>query len=209
MSSFTSSMITLQNLSKLGKKVLVIGLSGVTCGGKSSIASLLKSHFPNATFVCQDNFYHSNLELLPKAPNGANYQPNWDSLDSLDMISMTRKVKYTMESLSRRADPKESIIIIDGFLIFNYLPLAEMCDLKFFIKLPFEECIARRQKRNYDPPDPPNYFVNVAWPMYLSNLEDLCKMYYASQIVYLDGTLTLQDNFQNIISDVQSYLNNM
>lgn len=202
-------MISLQSLSKLGRKVLTIGVSGVTCGGKSSVTRLLKCAFPRATLICQDDFYFANQEQLPSASNGTQFQPNWDSLASIDMVSMMAKIQTTLDLLSKKAVPNESILIIDGFLIFNYPPLAELCDLKYFITLPFEECLARRSKRDYDPPDPPGYFVNIAWPMYLTNLEEMRRMDFASRIHYLNGTLDLQENFHRITSDVQTYLNDM
>lgn len=202
-------MNSVQNLSKIGRKVLTVGLSGVTCGGKSSITSLLKTVFPSATFICQDDFYYADVESLPRVPDETS-RPNWDSLDSLDMVSMTRKVQETLDTLTKGSQPSsQSLIIIDGFLIFNYLPLAELCDLKYFITLPFEECRARRQKRSYDQPDPPGYFTDVAWPMYLSHFKEMRQAGFAAQIKYLDGTIDLQDNLNRILQDVQAYLDDM
>lgn len=194
--------------------MLTVGVSGVTCGGKSSITNLLKSSFPNATFICQDDFYFTDVDSLPRTPDGTN-RANWDSLGSLDMVSMTRKVQDTLDILSKGTqqekskDSSENLIIIDGFLIFNYPPLAELCDLKYFITLPFEECLVRREKRTYEPPDPPGYFVNVAWPMYLTHLKEMRQASFAKQIEYLDGTVNLQDNFKRILKEVQTYLNDM
>lgn len=177
--------------------------TGVTCGGKSSIASLLKSTFPRAKFICQDDFYFPHDESLSKEPG----LPNWDSLESIDMVSMTRKVKETIDAYSNEKLPKENLLVIDGFLIFNYPPLAELCDLKYFLTLPFEECLARRKRRtSYNIPDQPTYFTDVAWPMYLVHLKEMRQEGFADQIQYLDGTIDIQENFKRILKDVQAYL---
>jgi len=152
-------MNSLQKVLK-AKGVLTVGISGVTCGGKSSMANLLKAAFPSASFICQDDFYYSDPNALPKAKGeGCSGFANWDSILSLDMVSMMKKVQTTLRELEEKPNP--SLLIIDGFLIFNYPPLAELCDLKYFLTLPYEECLKRRLKRTYDPPDPPGYFIGT------------------------------------------------
>ena len=180
-------------------------VTGVTCGGKSSIASLLKTTFPRAKFICQDDFYFPH-DGSSKELSSASL-PNWDSIESIDMVSMTREVKETIDSFSNEKLPTENLLVIDGFLIFSYAPLAELCDLKYFLTLPFEECLARRQKRtSYHIPDQPTYFTEVAWPMYLVHLKEMRQEGFADQIQYLDGTIDLQKNFKRILKDVQAYL---
>ena len=140
------------------QKVLTVGISGVTCGGKSSMTKMLKAAFPHASFICQDDFYYSDPSSLPKAKGeGCSEFANWDSILSLDMVRMTQKVQTTLRELEENSN--QGLLIIDGFLIFNYPPLAALCDFKYFLTLPHEECLKRRKNRTYDPPDPPGYFT--------------------------------------------------
>ena len=118
---------------------------------------------------------------------------------------MTRNVEEIIKALSEEKLPTTNLIIIDGFLIFNYPPLADLCNLKYFITLPFEECSVRRQKRNYNSPDPPGYFVEIVWPMYLLHMKEMRQSSFANQIKFLDGTTNLQENFKHILNDVQAY----
>ena len=130
-------MNSLQKIVK-AKGVLTVGISGVTCGGKSSLTNILKVAFPRAQFICQDDFYYPDANSLPKAKGeGCSEFANWDSIQSLDMVLMTQKVQATLKEMEE-TQPNKSLLIIDGFLIFNYPPLAELCDLKYFITLPFE-----------------------------------------------------------------------
>jgi len=181
-------------------RATVIGISGVTCGGKSSLTLMLKNMFPYAAVICQDDFYHTDESLLPKS-SANNDMPNWDCLSSIDMISLTNKIKstiYESRLQSRR------LLIIDGFLIFNYPPLAELCDLKYFLTLSYGQTLARRMKRCYESPDPPGYFHNCVWPMYRFHLKEMQKQSYSKEIRYLDGNMPLQDNFDIIMRSLRS-----
>ena len=85
-------MNSLRSLTNVGMKVLTVGVSGATGAGKTSIAHLLKSAFPQAKLICQDDYYFTDVDSLPKAPDGTN-RANWDSLESLDMVN-TERVNY-------------------------------------------------------------------------------------------------------------------
>lgn len=55
----------------------------------------------------------------------------------------------------------------------NTRPVADICNEKFFIDLDKETVFSRRIHRNYIPADPPGYFNQCVWPMYLKNKEEL------------------------------------
>lgn len=186
-------------------RAIVIGISGVTCGGKSSLTRMLKNIFPHSAVICQDDFYHTDPSLFPKSP-GKNSVPNWDCLNSIDMISMTNKVKSTIREIQLQpvGINMNRLLIIDGFLIFNYPPLAELCNLKYFISLSYSQCLARRLKRCYELPDPPGYFHNCVWPMFRLHLKEMQEQPYSKEIKYLDGNNCLEDNFDHILRSLRS-----
>ena len=66
-----------------------------------------------------------------------------------------------------------------------------------------ETCHERRQRRTYDPPDPPGYFERVVWPYYLQNLAEIKrKAHHEEEITYLAGEGTLEDNFLKVMCKV-------
>lgn len=65
-------------------KWLIVGISGVTNGGKSVLAQLLHSNIPNSKIIKQDDYF-----LPVDSPNHVfvaelNHN-NWEILSSLDM----------------------------------------------------------------------------------------------------------------------------
>lgn len=82
----------------------------------------------------------------------------------------------------------EGILIFDDWYVIVIHPLSveckgpsfpfssrldELTDIKFFVTLPYDVCKARRQLRNYQPPEPyPEYFDVMYWPVYQRQLQE-------------------------------------
>ena len=185
----------------MSEKWLVIGVSGVTCGGKTTIANKLNNIFPNAKVVNQDDYFLSMNDPRHTLIKELNHI-NFDILSSLDMDKMTYDVHAiirggtsvceTLASKNSRIFPDLTtaddlqklaatiitgtnikILIIEGFCIFNFTPIEKLCNLKYFITLNYDECYARRQNRIYEPPDCPGYFDMCAWPEYLKHYKEI------------------------------------
>lgn len=206
---------------------IVIAFSGITNGGKGTITKRLLDVLPPSTrLICQDDYFFT--EEYPRhvmSPGGLNHF-NWDIITSLDMERMTQDVQAILaskpilnEAFSVNNDPVDfaktkagvnsgasrishtrPILLLDGFLLFDYPPLASMCDLKFFFTLDKVECFGRRQARNYDPPDPPGYYDVCVWPMYQKYLANVRNN--IESVTFLDGSLLPEAIFQKVYTDV-------
>lgn len=78
--------------------------------------------------------------------------------------------------------------------------------MKYFLTLSYNECLIRRRSRNRFPPEPAGYFERIAWPMYMENLEKVNRTPLANTIKYLDGSDSLENNFNTILRDLKEYL---
>ncbi|KAG7481269.1 hypothetical protein MATL_G00064620 [Megalops atlanticus] len=193
-------------------KKLVIGIGGITNGGKTTLARSIQEHIPNSCVIAQDAFFKEDY-MVAIDSNGFK---QYDVLEALHMDRMmsdirawqkdpesfliSRGLKTTFPRIPRTPD-EVYVLIIEGFLIFNYRPLNEIMDKRYFLNIPYELCKKRRCSRVYVPPDPPGYFDGHVWPMYLKNRKEMEEM--VSDLVDLDGTKSREELFATVYEDVK------
>uniref|UniRef100_A0A8C6U2R6 Muscle-specific beta 1 integrin binding protein n=1 Tax=Neogobius melanostomus TaxID=47308 RepID=A0A8C6U2R6_9GOBI len=196
----------------------IIGIGGVTNGGKTTLTNKLIKTLPNCCVVHQDDF----LKKPDQIEVGDDGYKQWDVITALDMEAMTNTVKGWMENpvkfarshgiplapLSEVTDPENQthILIVEGFLLYNFAPLLDVFSKSYYITIPYEECKRRRSTRQYAVPDPPGQFDGHVWPMYLKHRTEMenCSL----EIKYLDGLKTKEEIYNQVYEDIQNNLLN-
>ncbi|NXD31897.1 NRK2 kinase, partial [Spelaeornis formosus] len=146
----------------------------------------------------------------------------WDAvLDSLDMEAMVSTVQAWLEnpvkfarahgvSVSPGAGEPASqhahVLVIEGFLLYNYKPLTELFDLRYYLAVPYDECKRRRSTRSYAVPDPPGLFDGHVWPMYLKHRKEMEEA--GLDVVYLDGLKSRDELYNQVFEDIHNKLFN-
>ncbi|KAF9925453.1 ribosylnicotinamide kinase [Linnemannia zychae] len=75
-------------------KVITIGLSGPSSGGKTTVSRYLRKILPNTTIIHQDDFYRPEAQLpLDPETNLA----NWDCPEAIDFSSLINTLKHVKE----------------------------------------------------------------------------------------------------------------
>lgn len=184
-------------------QAVIVGISGVTCSGKSSLVNMFSKCIGSIKTVCQDDYYFTCEDFI--VGTECTY-PNFDSIRSVDMDSFMKQVCSLKSEILSNPDTYCKLIILDGFSLFNHEALAGMCHLKYFITLSYEECLGRRRRRNRSPPEPVGYFERVAWPMYISNLQDMSRTALSKDVKFLDGNDTSDEHFCKILQDIMDHV---
>ena len=155
--------------------VFIIGISGISTSGKSSIASELSKSL-NCKIICVDHYFKINSEL-PKIKINEKEFLNFDSIDSIEW-------NYFIDDINKRIN--DQFLIIEGFILFGDQVIKKLLNLLIYIEFlenDFEIALQRRFNRNnFQCPlnleniDPKSseynlfiYFKEVVWPFAQKN----------------------------------------
>uniref|UniRef100_A0A8C1XAC3 Nicotinamide riboside kinase 1 n=1 Tax=Cyprinus carpio TaxID=7962 RepID=A0A8C1XAC3_CYPCA len=191
---------------------LILGIGGMTNGGKTTLSKSLQELLQNSCVISQDNFF--------KVPTTATLfvcSFQYDTLDALHMDKMMADIGLWQEDpqsfMTSRGHAVKStaselssvfILIVEGFLIFNHGPLNSLINKRYFLQIPYETCKERRSSRVYVPPDPPGYFDGYVWPMYLKNRKVMEET--VNDMVFLDGTQKSETLLSTVLADIREML---
>ncbi|XP_041720601.1 nicotinamide riboside kinase 1 isoform X3 [Coregonus clupeaformis] len=180
----------------------------MTNGGKSTMSSSLHLRIPNSCIIAQDAFFKDD-SVIALDSNGFK---QYDVLDALHMDRMMSKIEswrkdpdsfLASQSLKTQCSVGEEVfvLIVEGFLIFNYGPLVGLYNLWLMKRTSLWPTFpVIDSSRVYTPPDLPGYFDGYVWPMYLKNRQEMEDM--VLDIVFLDGLESKEGLLDYVYRDV-------
>lgn len=183
---------------------IIIGLGGVTNGGKTVLSQRLKTHFEHCEVATlhMDDYYWDDLDPhhipLPQFDGYA----DWDIVSAVDWVRMEADLKAWTNAVEPGPGSKR-LLLVEGIMIYSHQSLLAYFTKKYFFTLSKDVCWERRSGRTYLPPEPAGYFDQVAWPRYKEHLRDARAQ---PDIVYLKGTADLAETFGRVCKDIESLL---
>ncbi|XP_031625763.1 nicotinamide riboside kinase 1-like [Contarinia nasturtii] len=201
---------------------LIIGISGVTCGGKTTLSQSLYRYFKDPAnghclsdsvqigavkIMNQDNYFYADDDPHHEWIEQLSHI-NYDVMGALNMQKMcndlyTELGKRFVFYSKTKSIAIVNIMIIEGFLIFNHGILNRLCQLKFHIHLPYEKCYERRVKRTYVPPDVRGYFELCVWPMYEQHFNEIKSK---DDFMLLNGETSKDKIFQHVLHCIKNVI---
>lgn len=173
------------------RETKLIGITGCTNSGKSTLCKNLCKEMVSSIHVSQDDYFNrENLEYNEEAESF-----NFDSITAIDMDKFKEEIK------SLKNSNKYDYVFIDGFIIYEDKELADFLDKKYFISLNKTESKRRRASRQYNSVDTPKYFDKCVWVEFLK-YKKMCKRTY-KDICYMDGVKPKQDLVEHVLADLE------
>merc|ERR1712166_234138 len=170
------------------KQKIVVGVSGVSCGGKTTVASGLNNWLnkseQNATLIMQDDFYEP---------------------ESVRMDLIKQKIEEWLDEPVELDQEDAQILIVEGTMIFTDPEICDLCDLRYLVHVDFEVAKYRRSLRNYPIPDPVGIMAQNIWPKYIKHREIFrqLKSKYNFMCKQIDGTVQVEQTIAGILLDVK------
>ncbi|KAL7073960.1 hypothetical protein ACQ4LE_006201 [Meloidogyne hapla] len=157
-------------LKSITGKSIVLGITGSTCTGKTTLANELKQKLVNegisAQVIHQDVYYKEKEEVitLTNKQDSSILFYNYDQIDSLKYEEMLNAVL--------KAKDLNQVVIVEGNMVTNLEKILEEIDAIILLTIDKEICKERRSRRVYDPPDEKGYFEQVVWPAWEQTLNE-------------------------------------
>ena len=130
----------------MSKKPYIVGISGGTCSGKSTLANNLKKILDKKYMVSllnMDNYYQWSAMKTIALITRKEY-PEHNHPDAVDKDKLYKDFRAAI------SDKTNDIILIEGIFSLFFDPLREKLDLKVFVDLKSDERMYRRIKRMYE-----------------------------------------------------------
>lgn len=185
------------------ENVIVIGVSGGSASGKTTVANRIKNECKNSVELISHDFYYLPHDELPLEERAKlNYDhPNAFDTDRLikdikllkQMLPIERPVySYTVHNRLKetvKVNPAK-VIILEGFMIFENAELRNLMDIKIFVDTDADERLVRRIKRDVNERGRSlesviNQYINTVKPMHELFVEPYKK--YADIIIPRGG----------------------
>ena len=191
---------------------LIIGISGPTSSGKTSLATKASSSFEGVTHIAMDDFYKNCAD----APMYGDI-PNWDTVESVHMdelVSVLSTLRadtpahipiYSKPQSKRvgayMAHPTP-IILVEGAVIYSCPEIRDLCSLKIFIRTSKDAILHRYTNREKDYSIDTRYLTDLIFP----NLDAYTEEHSRYADIVLDGTRDLETIQEELFSHLAKYI---
>ena len=199
----------------------IIGFSGGTASGKTTIVSKLFNHYGKneSVIIGQDSYYKDQnllsykqrLKINYDHPDAIDIELLYDNLISLINGEVINKPNYDYKTHSRdinfeSINPKK-LIFVEGTLVFHFKQLTDLMLLKIFIHSSEKIRFSRRLERDINERERSSasihkQYVNTVYPMHQKFVEPS----RSTADINISGENDIKDSTKLIIESIDSVL---
>lgn len=153
-----------QTLNDEGNQILVVGVCGGSGSGKTTLSRAIISDFgPERVSYLSHDYYYKDLSHLTIEQRAEHNFDHPDSLETDLLIAHLKKLRagkeveipeYDFGTHSRRKQTSlmkpNSVILVEGILIFADPELASLMDIKIFVETSADIRLVRRLRRDME-----------------------------------------------------------
>lgn len=139
------------------KKVIVIGVSGGSASGKTTVANRIKEECKGSVELLSHDFYYlpqdelafeERLKLNYDHPNAFDTERLIEDIKKLKQYLPIERPVYSYTEYTRRKETitvsPAKVIIVEGFMIYENAELRDLMDIKIFVDTDADERLIRR-----------------------------------------------------------------
>jgi len=171
------------------KRALIIGVSGGSGSGKTTIAQKLHKAFPDdSIIICQDSYYRdlSHLSMEERDtrnfdhPDSIEFSLMADQISSLTNLEAIEIPQYDFTTHTRKAETEtlfpRKILIIEGLMLLAMPEIRELLDIKLYVDTPEDIRLIRRLERDQKErgrtvPQVLKQYLDTVRPMHIEYIE--------------------------------------
>ncbi len=185
------------------KNVIVIGVSGGSASGKTTVANRIKDEFKESVELLSHDFYYLPQDDLPfeeriklnyDHPSVFDTERIIQDIKQLKQLQPIERPVYSYKEYTRAAETvtvnPAKVIIVEGFLIYENSELRSLMDIKVFVDTDADERLIRRiirdvNERGRSLESVITQYINTVKPMHELFVEPFKK--YADIIIPRGG----------------------
>lgn len=137
---------------------LIIGISGITCSGKTTLSNKIVREISDGIVINQDDFYKDlpgnvNPEKYNfDVPDAINFDKLYDVLTNLMKGNVVEYNRYDSKLFNHNSNIVKlhpaKYIVVEGIFILTEKKIRDLLDIKIFIETEPEICLLRRIEKD-------------------------------------------------------------
>ena len=190
----TAAALSVRRKNTDGKRrgVTVIGITGASCSGKSTLSKALQDQFPTSetsrekqvhVLHCDDYRAYTLFGYRHVNEDGLR---DWEHPSNAAWNAIQAEMQHMVDHL-----PEGSILLVDGHMILEDPRLRAWLNMCVYVHVEMEVCKERRMKRRMPAPkgwDPNEYFMLRVWNAHLEQHQNVKECCSDIELLTVDGT---------------------